>query len=111
MLQRNNYKLNLHYFNEFYEFVNKTFDELTAITETFLNFCHTLKNTKQRIINLNNKKYNCISLNFVRNLDNTGCGVNIIIALEYKEIINLSYSSYKITKYQNYEKFNKYRNT
>lgn len=103
----NDYKLNSHYFNEFYKFVNKTFDELTTITETFLNFSHTLKNTKQRIIDLNNKKYNSISLNFVRNLDNTGCGVNIIIALEYKEIINSSYSSYKITKYQNYEKFNK----
>lgn len=103
----NDYKLNLHYFNEFYEFVNKTFDELTIMTETFLNFCHTLKNTKQRIIDLNNKKYICVGLNFVRNLDNTGCGVNIIIALEYREIINLSYSSYKITKYQDYTKFNK----
>lgn len=103
----NDYRLNLYYFNEFYEFVNKTFDELTTITETFFNFCHTLKNTKQRIIDLNNKKFNCVVLNFVRNLDNDGHGTNIIISLEYKEIINLSYSSYKITKYQDYTKFNK----
>lgn len=103
----NDCKLKLHYFNEFYEFVNKTFDELTIITETFFNFCHTLKNTKQRIIDLNNKKYNAINLKFICNTDKTGHSTNIIISLEYKEIINLSYSSYKITKYQNNAKFNK----
>lgn len=40
-------------------------------------------------------------------MEKIGYGVNVEIALEYKEIINLSYSSYKITKYQDYTKFNK----
>ena len=107
-------------FNRFYEFGNKTFDILTVITETFFDFCHTLKNTKQRIIDFNDKKYNSIYLKLIRNTDKiedgtkasrmtdkTGLGANIMISLEYKEIINLCYSSYKITKNKDYAKFNK----
>lgn len=102
-----NYKLGITNCHKIYEFANKTFDELTTITETFLNFCHTLKNTRQKIIDLNNKKYNCVGLKFIHNVDKVGYGVNLEITLEYKEIINLSYSSYKITKYQDYAKFNR----
>ena len=43
----------------------------------------------------------------MHNTDKTGHGANIIIRLEYKEIINLCYLSYKITKNKDYAKFNK----
>lgn len=45
-----NYNFGILKCHKFYEFANKTFDELTTITETFFNFCNTLKNTKQKIM-------------------------------------------------------------
>lgn len=107
--QRANYPLGFYFPPNaiIYEFTNKSFNNHKVITETFFNFTHNLKNTKQKVSELNKKKFNAIYLKICSNTDQVNFGTDLLIGLSFKELINLNYSSYKITKNKTYSQFNK----